>query len=347
MMYNTYFDRLHDDLKRVLHVLGKETLVSDLNKYLSCTYDPGILMFVLSVQDKQDQSQRGVRNRSRDRAYKFEIWRWKYLDQTEVFMSDHASPTVRVIRSDHSIHADHNFHLDSADQTVRTDPSDHPDCTGDRTDGLIRHFDQFLNFEHPNFSKARILKLSDDLQDILQDTMNLDNGSRRLQVKRLFLVGPVRHIRKQIKFCFLVGPLSHIRRQSSTLVVSLGHPQPFVSPFIPSVLLPHGSSPYLSLPVECSFLRVHQGGCGSSDLKNLVSGCGSAKIQLRRPSGMDARSLRSDRAEHAFGRCIATLFELLSDVSCFLRKAFRKEESISKKYLSKKVFRFLLRGIGR
>ncbi|KAF2574215.1 hypothetical protein F2Q70_00003149 [Brassica cretica] len=49
-----------------------------------------------------------------------------------------------------------------------------------------------------------------------------------------------------------------------------------------------------------------------------------------------AWSLRSDRAEHAFGRCVATLFEHLSDVSCFLRKVFRKEESISKKYLSKK-----------
>ncbi|KAF3602666.1 hypothetical protein F2Q69_00038402 [Brassica cretica] len=35
-----------------------------------------------------------------------------------------------------------------------------------------------------------------------------------------------------------------------------------------------------------------------------------------------ARSLRSDRAEHAFGRCVVTFFELLSDVSCFLRKAF-------------------------
>uniref|UniRef100_A0A0D3D242 Uncharacterized protein n=1 Tax=Brassica oleracea var. oleracea TaxID=109376 RepID=A0A0D3D242_BRAOL len=82
LVYNTYFDRLHDDLKRVLHVLGKETLVFDLNKYLSCTYDPGILMFVLSVQDKHDQSPRSVRNRSRDRAYKFEIWRWKYLRKT-------------------------------------------------------------------------------------------------------------------------------------------------------------------------------------------------------------------------------------------------------------------------
>ncbi|KAF3557061.1 hypothetical protein F2Q69_00013652 [Brassica cretica] len=33
-----------------------------------------------------------------------------------------------------------------------------------------------------------------------------------------------------------------------------------------------------------------------------------------------ARSLRTDRAEHAFGRCVATLFELLSDDSRFLRK---------------------------
>ncbi|WZY99236.1 hypothetical protein YC2023_071565 [Brassica napus] len=51
------------------------------------------------------------------------------LDQTEVFMSDHASPTVCVIPSDHSIHADHNFPLDRADQTIRTDLSDHPDRT--------------------------------------------------------------------------------------------------------------------------------------------------------------------------------------------------------------------------
>ncbi|WZZ72834.1 hypothetical protein YC2023_084204 [Brassica napus] len=32
LVYKTYFDRLHDDLKRVLHVLGKETVVYDLNK---------------------------------------------------------------------------------------------------------------------------------------------------------------------------------------------------------------------------------------------------------------------------------------------------------------------------
>ncbi|KAF2559573.1 hypothetical protein F2Q68_00016783 [Brassica cretica] len=57
-----------------------------------------------------------------------------------------------------------------------------------------------------------------------------------------------------------------------------------------------------------------------------------------------ARSLRSDRAEYVFGYFVATLFELLSDDSCFFRKAFRKEESISKKYLSKKVSTFFFFG---
>ncbi|KAF3513595.1 hypothetical protein F2Q69_00004278 [Brassica cretica] len=58
-----------------------------------------------------------------------------------------------------------------------------------------------------------------------------------------------------------------------------------------------------------------------------------------------AWSLRSDRAENAFGCCVATFFELLSDDSRFFRKAFRKEESISKKYLSKKVSTFSSSGI--
>ncbi|WZZ34303.1 hypothetical protein YC2023_017704 [Brassica napus] len=51
------------------------------------------------------------------------------LDQTEVFMSDYASLTASVSLSDHSVHADHNFPSDRADQTVRTVPFDHPDCT--------------------------------------------------------------------------------------------------------------------------------------------------------------------------------------------------------------------------
>ncbi|KAF3539958.1 hypothetical protein F2Q69_00019465 [Brassica cretica] len=54
-----------------------------------------------------------------------------------------------------------------------------------------------------------------------------------------------------------------------------------------------------------------------------------------------ARLLCNNRAEHAFGYCIATLFELLSDDSHFLRKAFRKRKSISKKYLSRKGLNLL------
>ncbi|KAF3512876.1 hypothetical protein F2Q69_00005807 [Brassica cretica] len=57
-----------------------------------------------------------------------------------------------------------------------------------------------------------------------------------------------------------------------------------------------------------------------------------------------ARFLCNDRAEHAFGCCVATLFELLSDDSRFLRKTFRKTKFISKKYLSKKVFTFFFFG---
>lgn len=39
-------------------------------------------------------------------------------------------------------------------------------CTDGRTDGLTGEFDQYMKFDHLNFSKARILKLSDDLARI-------------------------------------------------------------------------------------------------------------------------------------------------------------------------------------
>ncbi|KAF2553632.1 hypothetical protein F2Q68_00034938 [Brassica cretica] len=44
------------------------------------------------------------------------------------------------------------------------------DRTGDHSDELIRHFDQFMNFELTNLSKARLLKLSDDLASIWSRT---------------------------------------------------------------------------------------------------------------------------------------------------------------------------------
>ncbi|KAF3558364.1 hypothetical protein F2Q69_00015251 [Brassica cretica] len=39
----------------------------------------------------------------------------------------------------------------------------HTARTGDRTDGLIDPFDQFMHFDHPNLTKARILHLSEDI----------------------------------------------------------------------------------------------------------------------------------------------------------------------------------------
>ncbi|KAF3538250.1 hypothetical protein F2Q69_00022356 [Brassica cretica] len=47
-------------------------LIFDLNKYLSCTFDPGLLVFVLSIQERQVQP---LRNESIDRAQQPEIWR--------------------------------------------------------------------------------------------------------------------------------------------------------------------------------------------------------------------------------------------------------------------------------
>ena len=39
----------------------------------------------------------------------------------------------------------------------------HTARTGDRTDGLIYPFDQFMHFDQPSFTKARILHLSEDI----------------------------------------------------------------------------------------------------------------------------------------------------------------------------------------
>ena len=67
-----------DKLKCVLLVLVKDILIFDLNKYLSCTFDPGLLVFVLSIQERQVQP---LRNKSVDRAQQPEIWR-SFIVQT-------------------------------------------------------------------------------------------------------------------------------------------------------------------------------------------------------------------------------------------------------------------------
>ncbi|KAF2570412.1 hypothetical protein F2Q70_00002722 [Brassica cretica] len=405
LVYNVYFDVHLGRLKCVQPVLGNEILIFNLNKYLSCTYDPGLLVSVLSVQERQVQSQRNeiialvhqpeilsfmnlrngaVHGYSRDdpmssqqlddwfrlfstiqaveESYKestytipflsftawpdFEIdkqifgnhftflmfahvlddspksldpvfddlrlekpfdyffrrfdvvslvvlkvqgirdqfqmeasrggrhntcilgtWNWKYLrktcsklqgskmdlrtnpfeegeydtpwiehrpvwfmdtapggvlvyqlDQTKIFMSDHASPTARVIPSDLSVHADHNFPLDRPDQTIRTDPSDHPDRTArsiHRIDPRMSVLELSLKprprdgFDRPTSllsqpiqhsktdSQARFNLGREESEDVhIFSLMALlvrpacPEGCPDLQVKRLFLVGP-------------------------------------------------------------------------------------------------------------------------------------------------------------
>ena len=72
LICNVYFDVHLDKLKCVLLVLGKDILIFGLNKYLSCTFDPGLLVFVLSIQEREVQL---LRNESIDRAQQPEIWR--------------------------------------------------------------------------------------------------------------------------------------------------------------------------------------------------------------------------------------------------------------------------------
>ena len=72
LICNVYFDVHLDKLKCVLLVLGKDISIFDLNKYLSCIFDPGLLVFVLSIEERQVQP---LRNKSIDRAQQPEIWR--------------------------------------------------------------------------------------------------------------------------------------------------------------------------------------------------------------------------------------------------------------------------------
>ncbi|KAF3539905.1 hypothetical protein F2Q69_00022108 [Brassica cretica] len=72
LVYNVYFDEHLEMLKCVLLVLGKEILIFELKKYLSCTYDLDLLVSVLSIQEKQVQPQK---SESIDCSQQPEIWR--------------------------------------------------------------------------------------------------------------------------------------------------------------------------------------------------------------------------------------------------------------------------------
>uniref|UniRef100_A0A0D3DQS0 Protein kinase domain-containing protein n=1 Tax=Brassica oleracea var. oleracea TaxID=109376 RepID=A0A0D3DQS0_BRAOL len=77
LVRNIYFDLHLDRLKSVLLVLGNDILIFYLNKYLSCTFDPGLLVYVLSIQERQFQPL----NESIGRAQQPQIWR-RFVVQT-------------------------------------------------------------------------------------------------------------------------------------------------------------------------------------------------------------------------------------------------------------------------
>ncbi|WZZ21667.1 hypothetical protein YC2023_123054 [Brassica napus] len=71
-----YLDKILAE--NVQFVFGKDILICDLNKYLSCTFDPGLLVFVLSIQERQVQPL----NESIGRAQQPQIWR-SFVVQTD------------------------------------------------------------------------------------------------------------------------------------------------------------------------------------------------------------------------------------------------------------------------
>ncbi|KAG5411923.1 hypothetical protein IGI04_008242, partial [Brassica rapa subsp. trilocularis] len=79
LVCNIYFDEHLDRLKNVQFVLGKDILICDLNKYLSCTFDPGLLVFILSIQERQVQP---LRIESIGCAQQPQIWR-SFVVQTD------------------------------------------------------------------------------------------------------------------------------------------------------------------------------------------------------------------------------------------------------------------------
>ncbi|KAG5385444.1 hypothetical protein IGI04_036914 [Brassica rapa subsp. trilocularis] len=84
---NVYFDLHLDRLKSVLLVLGNDILIFDLNKYLSCTFDPGLLVFVLSIQRRQVQPL----NENIGRAQQPQIWRSFVVQTSYLGASDRGS----------------------------------------------------------------------------------------------------------------------------------------------------------------------------------------------------------------------------------------------------------------
>ena len=86
-------------------VLGKDILICDLNKYLSCTFDPGLLVFILSIQERQVQP---LRIESIDRAQQPEFWR-SFVETGYLDASDRGSVQERYRNSTKVFCLESNF----------------------------------------------------------------------------------------------------------------------------------------------------------------------------------------------------------------------------------------------
>ncbi|WZZ03193.1 hypothetical protein YC2023_089114 [Brassica napus] len=105
LVYNVYFDLHLDRLKSVLLVLGNDILIFDLNKYLSCTFDPGLLVFVLSMQERQVQPL----NESIGRAQQPQIWRSFVVQTGYLGASDRGSVQEGYLNSPKVFCLESNF----------------------------------------------------------------------------------------------------------------------------------------------------------------------------------------------------------------------------------------------
>ncbi|KAG5393534.1 hypothetical protein IGI04_023497 [Brassica rapa subsp. trilocularis] len=114
LVYNTFFEKCLETLivvsqselklaEKCATCSWNDILIFDLNKYLSCTFDPGILVFVLSIQERQVQPL----NESIGRAQQPQIWRSFVVQTGYLGASDRGSvqegylnnPTVFCLES--------------------------------------------------------------------------------------------------------------------------------------------------------------------------------------------------------------------------------------------------------
>ncbi|WZY99858.1 hypothetical protein YC2023_072187 [Brassica napus] len=102
---NIYFDEHLERLKNVQFVLGKDILICDLNKYLSCTFDPGLLVFVLSIQERQVQPL----NERIGRAQQPQIWRSFVVQTGYLGASDRGSVQEGYLNSPKVFCLESNF----------------------------------------------------------------------------------------------------------------------------------------------------------------------------------------------------------------------------------------------